>query len=122
MYVVQGKEMMIDEACSGLRSLVTMFSLALPYVYVIRCKLTKKFVLISSVIPLALVGNIARVIVISLMSLYFGKALAQGFMHYFSGAVVFLFIVLGFLAIEAIWAKITGEGKPGGKDEFEWFE
>lgn len=121
MYVISGKQMMIDEACSGLRSLVTMFALVLPYVYLIKCKLTKKTVLISSVIPLALVGNIARIIVISLMSLYLGTEVAQGFMHYFSGAVVFLFIILGFLGIEAIWTKVAGKKKPDKGDEFEWF-
>ena len=115
--------MMIDEACSGLRSLVTMFALVLPYVYVIKCKLTKKVVLVASVIPLALIGNIVRIIVVSLLGLYLGRALAQGFMHYFSGAVVFLFIVLGFLGIEAIWGKVTGETKTTAKkDEFEWYE
>jgi exosortase len=122
IYVVRGQQMVIDAACSGLRSLVTMFSLVLPYIYIIRCGLSKKIVLVSSVIPLVLLGNIVRIITITLLGLYFGQKVAQGFMHYFSGALVFLFIVLGFLLTERIWGKVTGEKKADNEGEIEWFE
>ena len=105
MYVVNGKEMMIDEACSGFRSLITMISLGLAYVYIIRSASIKKTVLILSIIPLALIGNILRIIIVSLIAIYFSQELAQGFLHYFSGAVIFLLIVLGFMGIEAVWTK-----------------
>ena len=113
--------MMIDGACSGFRSLITMFSLALVYVYVIRSKFIKKVVLVLSVLPLAIVGNIIRVIVISLIATNFGQEVAQGFMHSFSGVVVFLFIVLGFAGIEALWTRLSGEEKGTRDEEFEWF-
>ena len=108
MYVVKGKEMMIDEACSGFRSLITMISLGLAYVYIIKSTIIKKVVLILSIIPLAVIGNILRIMVVSLIAIYFGQELAQGFLHYFSGIVIFLFIVLGFLGIEAVWMKDEG--------------
>lgn len=121
-YLIEGQQMMIDEACSGFRSLITMFSLGLVYVYVIRSKLMKKAVLVLSVLPLALVGNVIRVIVISLIAANFGQEPAQGFMHSFSGVVVFLFIVLGFVGIEAVWSRLSGEERREKEEEFEWFE
>jgi len=125
-YVIEGQQMMVDEACSGFRSLITMFSLALAYVYVIKSAIVKKAVLVFAVIPLALVGNIARIVVISLIAVTFSKETAQGFMHSFSGIVVFLFILMGFVAIEALWGRVVEKDKAlEGKDKgegFEWFE
>lgn len=129
-YVIEGHQMMIDEACSGFRSLITMFSLGLVYVYTIRSKIIKKAVLVSSIIPLAIMGNIIRVMAISLIGVYFGQKAAEGFMHSFSGVVIFLFIVLGFLGIEALWTRIVEKNKglervdkrKDKKEEFEWFE
>jgi exosortase len=120
-YVIEGQQMMVDEACSGFRSLITMFSLALVYVYVIRSSIVKKVVLVLSVIPLALIGNIARIIAISLIAVNFSKEAAQGFMHSFSGVVVFLFILMGFVGIEALWGKRDKKEQPEEKG-FEWFE
>lgn len=119
MYVVKGQEMMVDAACSGFRSLITMFSLGIVYVYVNKSSAIKKAVLVLAILPLSILGNILRIIIISLIGVYFGKEAAQGFLHSFSGIVIFLFIVLGFLAIEALWGR--KEVKPG-KDEIEWFE
>ena len=100
VYIVKGQQMMIDEACSGFRSLITMFSLGLAYAYIIRGSILKKALLVSSVVPLALIGNIARIIVVTLIAVYFGQEAAQGFLHTFSGAIVFLFVVLGFVGVE----------------------
>lgn len=120
-YVIRGQQMMIDEACSGFRSLVTMFSLGLVYVYVSKLTLIKKVILVLSIIPLAIMGNILRVIIVSLIGVYFGQEAASGFMHSFSGVIVFLFIVLGFVGIEALWGRKNGKEKGKG-EEFEWFE
>lgn len=103
MYIVKGQQMMIDEACSGFRSIITMISLGLAYVYVNKGTMLKKTVLVSSIIPLALIGNIVRIMAVSLIAIYFGQEAAQGFLHSFSGLLVFLFIVLGFMGIEAVW-------------------
>ena len=103
MYIVKGQQMMIDEACSGFRSIITMFSLGLVYVYMIRGSILKKAVLTASIIPLALIGNIVRITAVTLIAIYFGQEAAQGFLHSFSGMIVFLFIVLGFMGIEAGW-------------------
>lgn len=103
MYIVKGQEMMIDEACSGFRSIITMFSLGLVYVYMIRGSILKKAVLTASIVPLALIGNIVRILAVTLIAVYFGQQAAQGFLHSFSGMLVFLCIMLGFMGIEAAW-------------------
>ena len=119
--MVAGHQMMSDKACSGFRSLITMFSLGLVYVYVFRSTVLKKATLVLSIIPLAIMGNILRIMVISLIGINYGTEAAKGFMHSFSGIVIFLFIVLGFVGIEGIWTKAAGKEKKE-QEEFEWFE
>lgn len=122
-YVIMGETMMIDEACSGFRSLITMFSLGLAYVYVTDSKLIKKAALVASIVPLSIIGNVIRIMIVSLLAGWFGSEVAQGFMHSFSGIIVFLFIVLGFIAIEVFWSKLETCGAVEQKGvEFDWFE
>jgi len=103
MYVVKGKPMVVDGACSGFNSLITMLCLGVVYVYVMNHRLSKKLVMLASVVPLAIIGNIIRILCISLLDIYLGHEVAMGFMHNFSGIIIFLFIILGFVGIERIY-------------------
>jgi len=96
--------------CSGFRSLITMFSLVLVYVYVIKGSLSKKLILTSFIIPMALLGNLVRVITLCLITFYFGEEAGQGFFHNFSGIVIFIITLLGLMGAESILDK-TGMGR-----------
>lgn len=95
-------EIFLGAPCSGFRSLITMFSLGLIYVYFNKGKFFKNLILILSIVPLALVGNIVRVITISLLTFYFGEKVGQGFLHEFSGILVFLIMLAGLMGIERL--------------------
>lgn len=95
-------ELFMGQPCSGFRSLITMFSLGLVYVYTARGPMLKKGILVFSIIPIALIGNFIRVLSICLITYYFGAAAGQGFFHKFSGIVVFVIIVLGLVGLESI--------------------
>ncbi|MBI4698725.1 MAG: exosortase/archaeosortase family protein, partial [Nitrospirae bacterium] len=64
--------------CSGFRSLITMFSLVLVYVYISKGGLSKKLILTSCIVPLALIGNVVRVVTLCLITFYFGEEAGQG--------------------------------------------
>lgn len=93
-------ELFMGQPCSGFRSMVTMFSLSLVYVYISKGSLSKKSILVASVIPLALMGNLIRIITLCLITYYFGEEAGQGFFHNFSGIVIFVFIILGLIGLE----------------------
>jgi len=95
-------DIFMGEPCSGFRSLTTMFSLVLVYVYISKGKLIKKFFLTSFIIPFALLGNIIRVITLCLITFYFGEEAGQGFFHNFSGIVIFIITILGIIGIESL--------------------
>lgn len=88
--------------CSGFRSLITMFSLVLVYVYISKGNLAKKLILTSFIIPMALFGNLVRVITLCLITFYFGEEVGQGFFHNFSGIVIFIITLLGLMGAESV--------------------
>jgi len=104
-------EIFMGAPCSGFRSLITMFSLGIFYVYVIKGTLWKKLALVAAIIPLALLGNLIRVITLCLLTYHKGEKVAQGFFHYFSGGVIFVIMIVGLLVLEAVlerFEKKTG--------------
>jgi exosortase len=88
--------------CSGFRSLITMFSLILVYVYIIKGTIAKKIILTSCIIPVTLFGNLIRVIALCLITFYFGEEAGQGFFHNFSGIVIFIISILGLMGLESL--------------------
>lgn len=99
-------EIFMGAPCSGFRSLITMFSLVLVYVYISKGNLTKKLILTSFIIPFALLGNLIRVIALCLITFYFGEEAGQGFFHNFSGIVIFIITILGIIGIESVLDKL----------------
>jgi len=88
--------------CSGLRSLLAMTALTSVYAYLTQKTLLKKWILFLSSIPLAIIGNMARIITVALVSQAFGEELALGLYHDYSGYVVFsvaITLMVGFGAL-----------------------
>ncbi|MDD5010236.1 MAG: exosortase/archaeosortase family protein [Syntrophorhabdaceae bacterium] len=113
-------EIFMGAPCSGFRSLITMFSLGIFYVYVIKGTLWKKLALVAAIIPLALLGNLIRVITLCLLTYHKGEKVAQGFFHYFSGGVIFVIMIVGLLVLEAVlerFEKKTGSAPRRGASQ-----
>ncbi|MFA5339238.1 MAG: exosortase/archaeosortase family protein [Candidatus Omnitrophota bacterium] len=104
MLTVGGHEVYMGAPCSGFRSLITMFSLALAYVYFINARLRNKVILVISVVPLALLGNLIRVTGMCLVTYKFGEETGHKF-HDTSGLVIFVVLILGLLGIESLLEK-----------------
>jgi exosortase/archaeosortase family protein len=88
-----------------------MFSLGIFYVYVIKGSILKKIILVAAIIPLALLGNLIRVITLCLLTFYKGEEVAQGFFHYFSGGVIFVIMIIGLLVLEFLLEKAEDRSK-----------
>ncbi|MDK2858658.1 MAG: hypothetical protein PWQ89_1777 [Verrucomicrobiota bacterium] len=79
----------VADPCSGLRSLLAMTALTAVYAYVTQQTLLKKWILFMTSIPLAVIGNIARIVTIAVMAEAFGGKLALGLYHDYSGYILF---------------------------------
>jgi len=93
---VPGAEFNIDVAdpCSGIRSLFAMMALTAAYAYFTQKTALKKWALFACAIPIAMVGNMVRIMSICLVATWFGQRVATGYYHDYSGYVVFLVGVL----------------------------
>jgi len=91
----------VTEACSGIRSMVSFLTLGALFAYFARDSWTKSALLVLSAIPLAILVNLIRVTGTGILANYFGNRVAQGFLHDFSGFVVFGIGVL--LMLSEVW-------------------
>ncbi len=88
--------------CSGLRSLLAMTALTSVYAYMTQRTLLKQWVLFLSAIPLAIVGNVARITMIAVVAQAIGEKFALGLMHDYSGYIVFGVSIMLMIAIGAL--------------------
>ena len=88
----------VAEACSGIRSLVSLFTLAIFYGYFLEKSFVRRAILALASIPIAIAANAVRIFGSGLCVQYWDPDKAIGFFHEFSGWVIFL-VSLGCLLI-----------------------
>ncbi len=101
----------VAEACSGIRSLISLLTLGIVYGYFCESRIWVRFVLALSAIPVAIAANAFRVAGTGLAAHYYGADAAEGFFHSFSGWLVFL---VAFAMLFAL-LRILVYFKPAGK-------
>jgi exosortase len=96
-------ELLVAAACAGLNSMISLTAIGLFYVY-IRHNANWKYaaLLMLAILPVAVAANFLRVIILILVTYYFGDAVAQGFVHNFAGITMFMIALLLIFAVDAI--------------------
>ena len=79
----------VADPCSGIRSLMALTTVTAAYGYVTQHAQWKRWVLFLSAMPLAVLGNMARVISIAVVAKVYGQELATKTYHEYSGYIVF---------------------------------
>lgn len=91
-------------ACSGLRSLMTMFALAGAFAFFSRLPTWRKWVLFFSAAPIAIMANIIRLTLTAILASLYGSEVAHGFLHDLSGLVVFGVGLMLLVAVSSLLA------------------
>jgi len=95
----------VEEACSGMRSIMALLALSSLFAYLISRSKLKQAILIASALPIAVVTNIIRVTATGIFAHYFGREVAEGMLHQSFGWIVFMiaFILLFLLSKLLDW-------------------
>jgi exosortase len=80
----------VAEACSGIRSLMSLFAVAIFYGYFLERNTWRRVVLALASIPIAVFANAARIVGTGLCVQYWNPDKAVGFFHEFSGWLMFI--------------------------------
>jgi exosortase len=90
----------VDQACSGLRSLMALGTLGVVFAYFFRKSWGERIVLILSTLPIAVLVNAFRVLLTAVLTYRFGEGMAEGVIHQTEGFFTFA-LAFGLLLVEA---------------------
>ena len=103
MLYFEHSQLEVAEACSGLRAISSLVMLSSLFASIMSIRWSFKAVILFSAIPIALIANVVRISGTGFLAHYWGSEMAFGFMHQFSGIVVFVFgLVLMLLVVSLI--------------------
>jgi exosortase len=124
------KRLEVVEACSGIRSLMTLVTLAVVFAYFTnpsdedgeggrrleRFRVLRAVLIVLAAVPIAIVTNAARVSGTGILARYYGTEVADGFFHEFSGWVIYVAAFLLLFAFGWLLDRLnpTRRGRPGG--------
>lgn len=114
-------QLQVVEACSGIRYLLPLVSLALLCAYLFKDAMWKRVLLVVSAVPISILVNGFRIGMIGVLVEWQGQGAAEGFYHFFEGWVLFM-ASLGLLILE-MWtlAKLASKGdRRSFLDRFTW--
>lgn len=106
-------QLLVADACSGLNSMYSLGAMGLLFLYIMGgAGWIGKALLLLSILPIAFVANILRVIALVLVTYYLGDETGQGFLHGFSGILLFVLSMLMLFALHALLARVLPQPKP----------
>jgi len=95
-------QLLVADACAGLQTLLTLEALGLFYLNLMRHPSgVRNVTLAVLIVPISFVANVIRVMILTLVTLYFGDAAGQGFLHGFAGMVLFVTALSMILAVDS---------------------
>ncbi len=98
-------QLLVEDACAGMNSLVGLTAVSIFYIYLVRAATWRYAAfLVLLIVPVAILTNIIRVVVLIMITYHMGDQAAQGYLHATTGIVVFgvaLLLISG--ADKLIW-------------------
>ena len=102
LYIAQ-YQLLVEDACAGLNSIISLTAVGLFYIYLMHnASWRYSLLLLAFLLPIAIAANVIRVIILVLLTYYFGNEVAQGYLHDFAGIVTFVSALLLFFLLDQI--------------------
>lgn len=97
----------VAEACSGIRSLFSLFTLGMVFAYIAQKRPTLRLLIVLSTIPIAIIFNGLRISGTCILAQYWSPKITDSFNHFMSGWIVFIFAFAVMLLINKIIDKVS---------------
>jgi exosortase B len=102
-------QLLVADACSGLRSIISLIGVGLFYLYLTGpVGKLRTALLLLALVPIAFVANVMRVMVLILVTYHLGDSAGQGFVHEFAGMFLFVAAVIMVACLDwflGLWMK-----------------
>jgi len=96
-------QLLVADACSGLRSMFSLGAMGLLYLYLVKhTSWWRNGLLLASILPIAFAANVVRVLILILVTYHYGDRAGQGFVHDFAGMVLFIVALLLLIAFDGL--------------------
>jgi len=96
----------VGAACSGLRSLVSLITLAIIYGYLMENRNRVRVALAMAAVPIAIAANVFRIFVTGVLAERWDPDKAMGFFHEFQGWLVFVVSLLLLFALHRLINRV----------------
>ena len=105
-------QLQVADACSGLHSMFSLTALGTLFMYLMGRKSNLHLgLMLASILPIAFVANIIRVITLVLVTYYFGDEAGQGFLHGAAGMVLMLVALMFFFFLDLLLDRVLPASK-----------
>jgi exosortase B len=102
-------QLLVSEACAGLQTMFTLEAMGLLYANLRSSgSWTLNTLLAVLVVPVSFAANVVRVVILMLVTYWFGDAVGQGFVHGFAGLVLFTVALLFIFALDCGLRRLLG--------------
>jgi len=104
MIMIGPYELMVKDACSGMNSIFALSAIGVFYVheFVAKGAWLRKVILVASIIPITILANFFRVLLLVLGSYYLGVDRVEGLFHDLTGIALFVFALTLFFVLDGV--------------------
>lgn len=96
-------QLLVADACAGMHTLISLEALGLLYLNLVKHdSLFRNVTLAILIVPISFTANVIRVMVLTLVTYYFGDEAGQGFVHGFAGMVLFIVALTLIMSVDSL--------------------
>jgi exosortase len=105
MFYLPNAQLVVADMCTGILSLIAILALAVFYAYLTQKSTICRTLLVLVAIPVAILGNIIRIILITVLVYFFGISMMDSLIHQFQGTVIFILTFLILILLGSLLKK-----------------
>jgi len=95
-------QLLVADACAGMHTLISLEALGLLYLNLVKHdSIFRNVTLAILIVPISFTANVIRVMILTLVTFYFGDEAGQGFVHGFAGMVLFIVALTLIMGVDS---------------------